>query len=234
MDHGIELPAERLAAGKPAHGTLRLSAQHEGGSILIQVRDDGRGLDRERILAKARSSGLPLPERMTDGEVWQLIFAPGFSTAEVVTDISGRGVGMDVVKRNILSLGGTVDLESTAGAGTCVSVRLPLTLAIMDGMSVAIGDELFILPLATVVESFQTPAASLRSLAGEGRVIKVREDYLPVVVLRDVFGVTPHEPEDAPHMLVIVEAEGRRVALQVERLVGQQQVVVKNLESNYR
>ncbi len=234
VDHGIELPAERLAAGKPAHGTLRLSAQHEGGSILIQVRDDGRGLDRERILAKARSSGLPLPERMTDGEVWQLIFAPGFSTAEVVTDISGRGVGMDVVKRNILALGGTVDLESTAGAGTCVSVRLPLTLAIMDGMSVAIGDELFILPLATVVESFQTPAASLRSLAGEGRVIKVREDYLPVVVLRDVFGVTPHEPEDAPHMLVIVEAEGRRVALQVERLVGQQQVVVKNLESNYR
>jgi two-component system chemotaxis sensor kinase CheA len=234
VDHGIELPAQRLAAGKPAHGTLTLSAQHAGGCILIQVRDDGRGLDRERILAKARGNGMVLPENITDSEVWQLIFAPGFSTAEIVTEVSGRGVGMDVVKRNILALGGTVDLDSAPGLGTCVSVRLPLTLAILDGMSVSVEDELYVLPLAGVMESFQAPAASIKTLAGGGRVVKVREDYLPIVALDKTFSVQRLNDQPDQLMLVIVESEGRQVALQVDRLVGQQQVVVKNLEGNFR
>ena len=234
VDHGIELPAERLAAGKPAHGTLTLSAQHAGGCILIQVRDDGRGLDRERILAKARGNGMALPDNITDSEVWQLIFAPGFSTAEVVTEVSGRGVGMDVVKRNILALGGTVELDSAPGLGTCVSVRLPLTLAILDGMSVAVEEELYVLPLAGVMESFQAPAASIKTLAGSTRVVKVREDYLPIVALDQVFSVQRLGGEPDQLMLVVVESEGRQVALQVDRLVGQQQVVVKNLEGNFR
>ncbi len=234
VDHGIELPAERLAAGKTAHGTLTLSAQHAGGCILIQVRDDGRGLNRDRILDKARGNGMVLPDNITDAEVWQLIFAPGFSTAEIVTEVSGRGVGMDVVKRNILALGGTVELDSAPGLGTCVSVRLPLTLAILDGMSVSVEEELYVLPLAGVMESFQAPAASIKTLAGGGRVVKVREDYLPIVALDKTFSVQRLNDQPDQLMLVIVESEGRQVALQVDRLVGQQQVVVKNLEANYR
>ena len=232
LDHGIELPEQRLAAGKPAHGTLTLSAQHEGGCILIQVRDDGRGLDRARILAKARSNGMPVHDGMTDAEVWQLIFAPGFSTAEAVTDVSGRGVGMDVVRRNILSLGGSVELSSEAGAGSCVTVRLPLTLAIMDGMSVMAGGELYLLPLSSVVESFQPSDAAIKTVAGEARVVKVREEYLPVVSLSQVLSLPP--AHDAILMHVVIEGDGRRIALEVDQLVGQQQVVVKNLEANYR
>jgi len=232
LDHGIELPEQRLAAGKAAQGTLTLSAQHEGGCILIQVRDDGRGLDRARILAKARSNGMPVHDGMTDAEVWQLIFAPGFSTAEAVTDVSGRGVGMDVVRRNILSLGGSVELSSEAGAGSCVSVRLPLTLAIMDGMSVMAGGELYLLPLSSVVESFQPSDAAIKTVAGDARVVKVREEYLPVVSLSQVLSLPP--AQDAILMHVVIEGDGRRIALEVDQLVGQQQVVVKNLEVNYR
>ena len=233
LDHGIELPEQRLAAGKPAHGTLTLSAQHEGGCIVIEVRDDGQGLDRDRILAKARSSGLPLPEKMSDSEVWQLIFAPGFSTAEIVTEVSGRGVGMDVVRRNIYGLGGSVELDSVRGRGTCVRVRLPLTLAIMDGMSVSVAEELYLMPLASVVESFQPQPGAIKTMEGGNRVVKVRGEYLPVVGLGNVMGT--HRPADGgPPMLVLIQAEGRRVALEVDQLVGQQQVVVKNLESNYR
>ena len=232
LDHGIELPEQRIAAGKPAHGTLTLSAQHEGGCILIQVRDDGRGLDRARILAKARSNGMAVHDGMPDAEVWQLIFAPGFSTAEAVTDVSGRGVGMDVVRRNILSLGGSVELSSEAGAGSCVSVRLPLTLAIMDGMSVMAGGELYLLPLSSVVESFQPSDAAVKTVAGEARVVKVREEYLPVVSLSEVLSLPA--AHDATLMHVVVEGDGRRIALEVDQLVGQQQVVVKNLEANYR
>ncbi|WP_298927089.1 chemotaxis protein CheW [uncultured Ramlibacter sp.] len=234
VDHGIETPDERLAKGKPAAGTLTLSAQHAGGSILIQVRDDGRGLDRDRILAKARKSGMQLPDKMDDSQVFQLIFAPGFSTAEVVTDVSGRGVGMDVVKRNILALGGSVDLDSAPGMGTCVSVRLPLTLAIMDGMSISVGGELYLLPLATVVESFQASTAGVKTMGEAGRVVKVRDDYLPVVALDQAFGAGFGSEPVADPMMVIVESEGQRVALEVDALVGQQQVVVKNLEANYR
>lgn len=234
VDHGIELPADREAAGKPRHGNLTLSAAHEGGSILIQVRDDGRGLNRDKLLEKARRNGVPLSENMTDQQVWQLIFAPGFSTAETVTDVSGRGVGMDVVKRNILSLGGTVELDSFPGKGMCVSVRLPLTLAIMDGMSVTSCGDLYLLPLSCVIESFQADEAALKRMPGDARVVRVREDYLPVVDLADNFHPGFHRGDDERRMHVVIEAEGQRVALEVDQLVGQQQVVVKNLEANYR
>ena len=234
VDHGIESSADRAAAGKTAHGTITLSARHQGGSIVIEVRDDGRGLNRQRILEKAAEKGIPVSDRMSDQEVWQLIFAPGFSTADVVTDVSGRGVGMDVVKRNITALGGTVELDSSLGQGTRVSVRLPLTLAIMDGMSVGVGGEVYILPLASVVETFQADQSRLKSLADQGRVVQVREEYLPVRSLATVFDVPAAQAQSDRAIMVIVEAEGHRSALIVDELIGQHQVVVKNLEANYR
>ncbi|MBC7623966.1 MAG: chemotaxis protein CheW [Aeromicrobium sp.] len=234
VDHGIESPADRAAAGKPVQGTITLSARHQGGSIVIEVRDDGRGLNRQRILDKAVEKGIPVSDRMSDQEVWQLIFAPGFSTADVVTDVSGRGVGMDVVKRNITALGGTVELDSGLGHGTRVSVRLPLTLAIMDGMSVGVGGEVYILPLASVVETFQADQSKLKSLADQGKVVQVREEYLPVRRLATVFDVPAAQAESERAIMVIVEADGRRSALIVDELIGQHQVVVKNLEANYR
>ena len=233
-DHGIELPAERLAKGKPETGTLTLSASHQGGSIVIEVRDDGKGLSREKLINKARERGISAPDSMSDSEVWSLIFAPGFSTAEVVTDVSGRGVGMDVVKKNITALGGTVDIESTEGVGMSVKVRLPLTLAIMDSMSVGVGDECYILPLSSVVESVLLTADKLKSIGGSGRVVQVRDEFLPVIELERVFDVPRHGDEPASAIMVIVESDGTRMGLLVDELLGQQQVVVKNLESNYR
>jgi two-component system chemotaxis sensor kinase CheA len=233
-DHGIEMPEDRRAAGKPENGTITLSAAHQGGSIVIEVRDDGKGMSREKILRKARERGLDVSDSMTDGEVWQLIFAPGFSTADVVTDVSGRGVGMDVVKRNIASLNGTVDIESVEGLGMKVSVRLPLTLAIMDGMSVSVGDEVYILPLSSVVESFQVNDESVSTVAQGSQLVKVREEYMPVIALEKIFQVPIADAEKANNIMVVVESEGSRVALLVNELLGQHQVVVKNLESNYR
>lgn len=233
-DHGIELPAERVAKGKPEHGTITLSASHQGGSIVIEVRDDGKGLSREKLLKKAREKGIDAPDSMTDQEVWGLIFAPGFSTAEVVTDVSGRGVGMDVVKKNITSLGGTVEIDSAEGYGMSVKVRLPLTLAIMDGMSVGVGEECYILPLSSVVESFQVQPGMIRTIGNSGRVVEVRDEYMPVLELEQVFNVPRFDFENASAIMVVVEAEGGRVALLVDELLGQQQVVVKNLEANYR
>ena len=234
IDHGIEMPAQRSAAGKGETGRLSLSASHAGGNIVIEVTDDGAGLSRERILAKAREQGLAVSDAMADAEVWQLIFAPGFSTAEVVTDISGRGVGMDVVKRNIGAMGGAVDIRSARGFGTTISISLPLTLAILDGMSVRVGEEIYILPLGYVVESLQPDAADLKDISGQGRVIRVRGEYLPLIALHDLFNITPQYRDPAAGILVILESEGKRAALFVDELVGQQQVVVKNLESNYR
>jgi two-component system chemotaxis sensor kinase CheA len=233
-DHGIELPAERAAKGKPEHGTITLVASHQGGSIVIEVRDDGKGLNRGKLLAKARERGLDAPDSMTDSEVWGLIFAPGFSTAEQVTDVSGRGVGMDVVKKNITSLGGTVEIDSAEGYGMSVRVRLPLTLAIMDGMSVGVGEEVYILPLGSVVESFQVRSDTIKTIGGRGRVVQVRDEYMPVIDLERVFDVPRFDFEHVSNIMVVVEAEGGRVALLVDELLGQQQVVVKNLESNYR
>ena len=233
-DHGIESPEERIAKGKPAHGTITLAASHQGGSILIEVRDDGRGLSRAKLLAKARERGLDAPDSLSDAEVWALIFAPGFSTAEVVTDVSGRGVGMDVVKQNIASLNGSVEIDSAEGYGMSVKVRLPLTLAIMDGMSIGVGDECYILPLSSVVESFQVEPGMIRTIGSANRVVQVREEYMPVIDLEGVFTVPRSEAQDGNGIMVIVEAEGARVAVLVDELLGQQQVVVKNLESNYR
>jgi two-component system chemotaxis sensor kinase CheA len=233
-DHGIEMPEDRVARGKPEQGTITLVASHQGGSIVIEVRDDGRGLNREKLIKKAREKGIDAPDSMTDAECWNLIFAPGFSTAEQVTDVSGRGVGMDVVKKNITSLGGTVEIDSAEGYGMKVSVRLPLTLAIMDGMSVGVGDECYILPLSSVVESFQVQPDTIKTVAGSGRVVEVRDEYMPVIELEKVFDVPRFDFEHVSSIMVVVEAEGGRVALLVDELLGQQQVVVKNLEANYR
>lgn len=234
VDHGIEMPEKRRAGNKSETGRLTLSAAHQGGNIVIEVSDDGGGLSRDRILAKARQQGLPVSDTMPDADVWQLIFAPGFSTAEVVTDVSGRGVGMDVVKRNIAAMGGTVDIRSVSGAGTTIAISLPLTLAILDGMSVKVGEEIYILPLGYVIESLQPAAADVKDIAGQGKVVKIREEYLPLIPLYQIFDIEPDFTDPAQGIVVILEADGKKAALLVDSLVGQQQVVVKNLESNFR
>lgn len=234
VDHGIESPEDRLAAGKPEAGTLTLSASHQGGSIVIEVRDDGKGMNREKILKKARERGMDVSDSMPDGEVWQLIFAPGFSTADVVTDVSGRGVGMDVVRKNIAALNGSVEIDSVQGVGMRVSIRLPLTLAIMDGMSVGVGNEVYILPLSSVVESFQVNPADVSTVTQGAQLVKVRDEYMPVIELEKVFGVPRHGDGKRSDIMVVIESDGMRVALLVDELLGQHQVVVKNLESNYR
>ncbi len=232
-DHGIEQPEDRIAAGKPPQGTVTLAAAHQGGSIVIEVRDDGRGLNRGKLLRKAAERGLAVHDPMTDQEVYGLIFEPGFSTAAEVTDVSGRGVGMDVVKRNITGLGGSVEIDSAEGQGMRVSVRLPLTLAIMDGMSVGVAEETYIVPLASVVESIHLSADDVKSIGGSGRVVEVRNEYLPLVALDELFAVPRAEPASGG-IMIVVEAEGGRIALVVDELIGQHQVVVKNLEANYR
>ena len=234
IDHGVEMPAARVAAGKTEAGRLFLSASHQGGNIIIEVSDDGAGLNRERILAKAMQQGLDVSETMSDAEVWQLIFAPGFSTAEAVTDVSGRGVGMDVVKRNISAMGGVVDIRSAKGFGTTISISLPLTLAILDGMSIRVGDEVYILPLGFVIESLQPAVEDVKDISGKGQVVKVRGEYLPLIPLYQMFDIAPRFTSPSEGICVILETEGRKAALFVDDLVGQQQVVVKNLESNYR
>jgi two-component system chemotaxis sensor kinase CheA len=234
LDHGIETPEVRLAKGKDATGQLLLSAQHHGGNIVIEVSDDGAGLNRERILAKALQQGMAVSETMPDEEVWQLIFAPGFSTAEQVTDISGRGVGMDVVKRNIQEMGGHVEIHSRGGQGTTTRIVLPLTLAILNGMSVKVGDEAYILPLSYVIESLQPLPEHLHSITADGHVIRVRGEYLPLIELHRVFDVAGAQTHPTQGILVIVQADDSRFALLVDELLGQHQVVVKNLETNYR
>ncbi|WP_208950665.1 chemotaxis protein CheA [Rahnella sp. ChDrAdgB13] len=234
LDHGVETPEVRIANGKDATGNLTLSAEHQGGNICIEVIDDGAGLNRERILAKAASQGMNVSESMSDEEVGMLIFAAGFSTAEKVTDVSGRGVGMDVVKRNIQEMGGHVEIHSQQGKGTTIRILLPLTLAILDGMSVKVGEEVFILPLNAVMESLQPLAEDLHPLAGGERVLQVRGEYLPLVELYNVFDVKDAKTEATQAIVVILQSAGRRYALLVDQLIGQHQVVVKNLESNYR
>lgn len=234
VDHGIETEAERIAAGKPVKGIVNLTACHQGGSVVIEITDDGRGLNRDKLLAKARERGVFVPENPTDQDVWQLIFAPGFSTADAVTDVSGRGVGMDVVKRNIEQLGGRVDLHSVTGQGTTISIRLPLTLAIMDGMSVGIGEQTYIVPLTAIRESLRPRGEDVKSVAGSGRVVYVRGEYLPLVALHQVFDLQPRSDRPEEGILIIVDTESGRAALFVDDLLGQRQVVIKSLESNYR
>ena len=234
LDHGVESPQKRLAAGKPATGTITLRAFHQGGNIVIEVGDDGAGLNREKIMAKARERGLAVSDAMPDQEVWLLIFEAGFSTADVVTAVSGRGVGMDVVKRNVHAMGGRVEIESALGVGTRISIRLPLTLAILDGMSVSVGQEIFIVPLTFITESLQPAKEDIRTIAGGGTVVHVRGEFLPVVALNQVLNIKSKVTEFEHGIMVIVESEGSKSAMFVDNLLGQHQVVIKSLESNYR
>lgn len=234
LDHGIETPETRLARGKPAEGTITLKASHQSGNIVIEVGDDGAGLNRERILSKARERGLAVSEGMSDQDVWALIFEPGFSTADQVTEVSGRGVGMDVVKKNIAAMGGRVDIESLTGVGTRMTVRLPLTLAILDGMSVQVGSETYIIPLNYVVESLQPTPAMIKSVGGAPRLVQVRNEYLNILTLHDVFSLDGTRTELEQGILVVLESDGDKIALFVNELVGQHQVVIKSLEANYR
>ncbi len=234
LDHGIESPGRRIAAGKDPVGRLTLSAQHQGGSIVIEVKDDGGGLAREKILAKATQQGMAVSETMPDEDVWQLIFAPGFSTAEEVTDVSGRGVGMDVVKRNIHEMAGRVEITSVRGQGTAIKIVLPLTLAILNGMSIKVGNEVYILPLNYVIESLQPLAKDVHSITSDEHVMHVRGEYLALIELHKLFEVPDAIHDPLQCIAVIVQADGTRFALLVDQLLGQHQVVVKNLETNYR
>jgi two-component system chemotaxis sensor kinase CheA len=235
IDHGIESPEARLAAGKSAHGVIELSAYHKGGNVVVEVRDDGGGLKREKILAKARERGLVgADEELSEERVFNLIFAPGFSTADVVSDVSGRGVGMDVVKRNILELGGHVQIHSTAGKGSMVRIRLPLTLAILDGQLARVGSEVYVVPIVSIVETIQVRQEQVSSIAARAEVFRLRDDYLPIVRLYDLFGVEPQYTELLDGLLMIVEADGKRIGLFVDELMSQQQVVIKSLETNFR
>ncbi len=234
LDHGIELPDERVAKGKDPQGTITLRAAHQGGNIVIEVSDDGAGLNRHRILATAREKGMSVSEGMSDEDVWKLIYAPGFSTAIAITDVSGRGVGMDVVKRNIEGIGGRVDVTSRQGKGSTVAIRLPLTLAILDGLSVAVGDQVYIIPLGFIIESFRPQAGDINEIAGQSKVIQVRGEYLPMITLHKLFNIKPKVTDPTEGILVLLETEGKKVALFVDELVGQHQVVIKSLETNYR
>ncbi|MDP1770677.1 MAG: chemotaxis protein CheA [Methylobacter sp.] len=236
LDHGIEMPADRVAAGKPETGTIELRAYHRGGHIVIEIIDDGRGLNKDKLLAKAIEKGLIEENNLlTEKQIFELIFMPGFSTAEQLTDISGRGVGMDVVRRNIQSLGGNIEIISELGKGTTIAIHLPLTLAILDGQSVAVGDETYIVPLVSIIESINITERMLNKVAGKGETFRLRNEYLPVIRMRNIFNVHSGNPTKSKEgVLVVVEGQGEMCCLLVDELLGQQQVVIKSLEANYR
>jgi len=235
LDHGIEMPDVRRAAGKPESGVIKLGAYHQGGNIVIEIKDDGAGLNREKILAKARQNGLVSEdERLSDEQIDDLIFRPGFSTADVVSDVSGRGVGMDVVRRNIRELGGTVEVMSTPGQGSVFTIRLPLTLAILDGQLVGIGSETYILPVISIIESLQVKPEHVNAVSGRAEVYRLRDEYIPVVRLYQIFDIEPLSTSLNEGLLVVVEAEGKKIAIFVDELQAQQQVVIKSLETNFK
>lgn len=237
LDHGLETPDERLAAGKSETGTVQLNAYHQGGVIVIDIIDDGRGLNTARIRQKALENGLISEDQaLSDQEIDELIFKPGFSTAEEVSDLSGRGVGMDVVRRNIESLGGNVSVRSDPGNGAKFSVRLPLTLAILDGQLVRVHDQTYILPLVSIVETFQADKKSLSPIAGENKLLHFRDEYIPLISMRALFKLPPEPKEEgfAGSLIAIVENGGQKVGLVVDELYGQQQVVIKSLEVNFK
>lgn len=234
IDHGIESASVRQQSGKPARGTVTLQASRQGGNIVIAIQDDGAGLNREKIIAKAQEKNIAVDNAADDQSIWQLIFAPGFSTAQQVTDISGRGVGLDVVKRNVLTLGGRIEIHSVAGQGTCFKIFLPLTLAIVDGMSVSVGDEIFIIPLANIVECLQPDATNIKSLAGQDQLLWVRDQYWPIVSLSAEMEIATEVEQATDGVIVLVESAHKHFALLVDALVGQQQVVIKSLEQHYR
>lgn len=235
LDHGIESPEDRLKAGKPETGTIELNAYHQGGNIVIEIKDDGAGLNLKKILKIATEKGLvSKEENLSDDQIADLIFRPGFSTADVVTDVSGRGVGMDVVRRNIRGLGGVVEVTTKMGEGSVFTIRLPLTLAILDGQLVRVGNETYIIPLITIIESLQIKMDQVNAVAGNAEVYKLRNEYIPIVRLYDVFGLVPDSSNLRNGLLVVVEAEGKKIAIFVDELLGQQQVVIKSLETNFR
>ena len=236
LDHGIEMPEDRVAAGKPELGTVELNASHRGGNIIIEIKDDGKGLNKEVLLDKAIERGLVSSDAiLTDQQIYELIFAAGFSTAETVSDVSGRGVGMDVVRRNINELGGGIEIHSEIGVGSSFVIRLPLTLAILDGQTVSVGSETYIVPLVSIIESIQIKEDMVNMLAGKGETFKLRDEYLPIVRLHEVLGIKDAKAKEINEgLLVVVEGEGRRCGLFVDDLLGQQQVVIKSLEANYR
>lgn len=234
IDHGIEPPEARVAAGKPPFGTVSLNAYHSGGNIAVEVSDDGAGLDKARILAKARSRGLVgANDSLTDDQIFDLIFLPGFSTAEKTTEVSGRGVGMDVVRSRVKELGGSVEIRSERGKGSRFLITLPLTLSIVDGQSVAVGSENYIVPLTSIIESLQLKSESISRLYGSGEVFSFRGEYLPIVRLHELFGIEPRTRNLHEGLVVVAEGDGRRIGLFVDELLGQQQVVIKSMESNY-
>lgn len=234
IDHGIEMPEKRVAAGKSEMGTVKLNAYHQGGNIVIEIIDDGAGLNKDRIRAKAIERGIIAKDQaLDDSQICALIFEAGFSTAEVVSDVSGRGVGMDVVRRNIKDLGGTVDVATQPGAGTTFTIRLPLTLAILDGQLVRVGQDIYIIPLVSIVESLQIRREDVNVVAGRSEVYKLRDEYLPVVRLYEQFGCEADNTELEGGLLVVVEGDGKRAGLFVDDLLNQQQVVIKSLETNY-
>ncbi len=235
LDHGIESPQVRIDSGKSETGVIELSAFHQGGNIVIQIKDDGAGLNKEKIITKAKEKGLVTnEERLTDDQIYDLIFRPGFSTADVVSDVSGRGVGMDVVRRNIRELGGAVEVKSTPGEGSVFTIRLPLTLAILDGQLVGIGDETYILPVISIIESLQVKNENINAVAGNAEVYRLRDEYIPIVRLYQIFGIEPESTQLDNGLLVVVEAEGKKIAIYVDDLLGQQQVVIKSLETNFK
>jgi two-component system chemotaxis sensor kinase CheA len=234
IDHGIESAAVRKERGKNPTGKVVLRAAQQGGSIVISITDDGGGLSRTKILAKAHEKNIPVGENPSDADVWQLIFAPGFSTADQITDVSGRGVGLDVVKRNVLSLGGRIDIDSKEGEGATFTIRLPLTLAIVDGMCVSVGDQTFIIPLVNIVESMQPLQKDIKTLVGDDQLLLVREQYWPILPLYKAMQLEPDFKEAHKGIAVLIEANKHRFALFVDALVGQQQVVIKSLEQHYK
>lgn len=235
LDHGIEMPADRVTAGKPETGVIELKAYHRGGHIVIEIIDDGRGLDRNKLIAKAIEKGL-IGENsiLSDKQAFELIFMPGFSTAENITDISGRGVGMDVVRKNIQALGGNIEIISDLGKGTTISIHLPLTLAIIDGQSVAVGDETYIVPLVSIIESINITEKMLNRIAGKGEAFRLRNQYIPIIRMHEIFNVQQKKPKSSDGVIVVVERQGVLCGLFVDELLGPQQVVVKSLEANYR
>jgi two-component system chemotaxis sensor kinase CheA len=238
IDHGLETPEARQAAGKCAAGTVRIDAIQRGGEVIVTVSDDGAGIDTARILAKARRIGLVSTEATpSDAELLELIFAPGFSTAEAATEVSGRGVGMDVVRNNIESIGGRVEIASVSGQGTCVSIHLPLTLAIVDAQMIRVGVETYIVPVPAIVETVRVRPGLLERLGGQGEVLCFRGQYLPVLSLAELLGARGARAPGAGierDLVMVIEAEGRRAGLRIDDLLGQQQVVVKSLQHNFR
>ncbi len=233
VDHGIESPEKRIAAGKPAQGTIHLSADHRGGRIVLEIRDDGAGINREKVLSKAREKGLvALDAILTDEECDNLIFLPGFSTADKVSNVSGRGVGMDVVRRNIESLEGNVKLTTQPGKGSLFTISLPLTLAILDGMIVRVGREHYIVPITSIIETLRPKSGEVRRVEGQTEVLNMRGEFIPIVYIHKLFSVTEAETDPSKALIVLVECNGSKLGLVVDELIGQQQVVIKSLEAN--